>query len=72
LSLNNIRFGYKIPSKFIAKTGLSSVNLWLSGDNVFLLSSRQGYNPTTSLVGETGRYTYSPMTNYTLGVRVKF
>tara|TARA_R110002126_G_scaffold282967_1_gene431850 strand:+ start:641 stop:3937 length:3297 start_codon:yes stop_codon:yes gene_type:complete len=72
LSLNNIRLGYTIPSQYLAKVGLSSVNLWVSGDNVFLLSSREGYNPTTSLTGTSGRYTYNPISNYTLGVRVKF
>ncbi|WKD84901.1 TonB-dependent receptor SusC [Polaribacter huanghezhanensis] len=72
LSLNNIRLGYDIPSKALAKTGLSSVNIWLSGDNLFLLSARDGYNPTTSVTGQSGRYTYNPISNYTLGVRVKF
>jgi TonB-linked SusC/RagA family outer membrane protein len=72
LSLNNIRLGYTIPSQYLTKVGLSSVNLWVSGDNVFLLSSREGYNPTTSLTGESGRYTYNPISNYTVGARVKF
>ena len=72
LSLNNVRLGYQIPSLFLAKSGFSSVNLWISGDNLFLLSSRGGYNPTTSVTGQSGRYTYNPISNYTLGVRVKF
>ena len=72
LALNNARLGYQVPTQFLAKTGFSSVNFWVSGDNLFLLSSRQGYNPTTSLTGQSGRYTYNPISNYTLGVRVKF
>ena len=72
LSLNNVRLGYQVPSLFLAKTGFSSVNLWISGDNLFLLSSRKGYNPTTSVTGVSGRYTYNPISNYSLGVRVKF
>lgn len=72
LALNNIRLGYNVPSKYLSKIALSSVNLWVSGDNLFLLSTRDGYNPTTSLTGTSGRYTYNPISNYTLGVRVKF
>ena len=72
LALNNVRLGYDIPSRFLEKISLSSVSLWVSGDNVFLLSSRDGYNPTTSLTGTSGRYTYNPISNYTLGVRIKF
>ena len=72
LSLNNIRIGYTIPSQYLSKVGLSSVDLWLSGDNVFLLSTRKGYNPTLSLTGTSDRYTYSQISSYSLGVRVKF
>jgi len=72
LSLNNIRLGYSVPSKYLTKFGLSGLNLWVSGDNLFLLSSRTGYIPTTSLTGTTDRYTYQPVSNYTLGVRIKF
>jgi TonB-linked SusC/RagA family outer membrane protein len=72
LSLNNIRLGYSLPSEFLTKFGLSGLNLWVSGDNLFLLSSRTGYIPTTSLTGTTDRYTYQPVSNYTLGVRIKF
>jgi TonB-linked SusC/RagA family outer membrane protein len=72
LALNNFRLGYNVAPEFLERTAFSSVNLWLSGDNVFLLSSRDGYNPTTSLTGQSGRYTYNPITSYTLGVKVKF
>jgi TonB-linked SusC/RagA family outer membrane protein len=72
LALNNFRLGYNVASEFLERTAFSSVNLWLSGDNLFLLSTRDGYNPTTSLTGESGRYTYNPITSYTVGVRVKF
>ena len=72
LALNNARLGYVIPSDYLPKIGLSSVNLWVSGDNLFLLSARDGFNPTTSVTATSGRYTYNPISNYTLGVRVKF
>jgi TonB-linked SusC/RagA family outer membrane protein len=72
LSLNNVRLGYSIPSKYLSRVGLSSVNLWVSGDNLFLLSARNGYNPTTSVTAQSDRYTYNPISNYTLGVRIKF
>ena len=72
LSLNNVRLGYSIPTQYLENIGLSSVSLWVSGDNLFLISARDGYNPTTSLTGTSERYNYSPISNYTLGVRVKF
>ena len=72
LALNNVRVGYNIPSKFLTKAGLSSVNLWMSGDNLFLMSTRKGFDPRTSETGAQSTYTYAPLTTLTLGVRVKF
>jgi TonB-linked SusC/RagA family outer membrane protein len=72
LSLNNIRLGYGVPEAYLSRIGLSSVNLWISGDNLFLLTDRAGYNPTTSITGTSDRYTYNQISNYTLGVRIKF
>jgi hypothetical protein len=58
-----------IPSQYLTKVGLFCSYLWVSGDNVFFTrSSRGGYNPTTSLTGTFDRYTYNPISNYTIGV----
>jgi TonB-linked SusC/RagA family outer membrane protein len=71
LALNNLRLGYNLSNNLAKKIGVSGVNLWVSGDNLFLISDRIGYNPTTSITGTSGRYTYNPITSYTLGIRVK-
>ncbi len=71
LALNNVRIGYSLPTKYLENSGISYVNIWASGDNLFLLSKRNGFNPTTSETGASG-YRYSPLTNFSLGVRVKF
>lgn len=72
LALNNLKVGYSIPSKFIKKSGVENVNIWISGDNLFLLSARDGYNPITSESGASGWYTYTPLTTISAGVRIKF
>ncbi len=72
LALNNVRLGYTIPSKFIKNSGVSNVNVWMAGDNLFLLSERAGFNPSTSETSATSTYRYSPLTTITLGVNVKF
>ncbi|PQJ79210.1 SusC/RagA family TonB-linked outer membrane protein [Polaribacter porphyrae] len=72
LALNNFRVGYTVPQKFLGKVGLSSMNLWLSGDNLFLLSTRQGFDPRISQTGNNSVYNYSLLSTMTLGIRVKF
>ncbi|PHN99443.1 hypothetical protein CSC82_34005 [Rhodobacteraceae bacterium 4F10] len=72
LSLSNVRLGYTIPSNLIEKSGVKSLNFWVSGDNLFLLSERDGFNPTTSETGSSDVYRYQPLTTITFGVRAKF
>ncbi len=72
LSLNNIRLGYTIPKNFVEQIGMTDFELWISGDNLFLWSERNGLNPTTSEAGTTDWYTYSPLSTFTFGIRAKF
>ncbi|MCI2229780.1 SusC/RagA family TonB-linked outer membrane protein [Polaribacter sp. MSW13] len=71
LALNNVKIGYTIPTKYLNNTGISNVNLWLAGDNLFLLSARKGFNPSASIVGSSTRYRYNPLSTFTFGVRIK-
>jgi len=72
LALNNVNIGYNIPNKYLQKASLDKVNIWLAADNLFSATSRNGFLPTTSESGNSGRRLYAPMSTVTLGVRVKF
>jgi hypothetical protein len=72
LALNNIRLGYTIPNKWIEASGVSNVNLFVSGDNLMLLSKRDGFNPATAESGASDTYRYSPLSTFTMGVRLEF
>ena len=72
LAMNNIRLGYTIPNKWIENSGVSNVNLFVSGDNLMLLSKRDGFNPATSEDGGSSTYRYSPLSTFTMGVRLEF
>jgi len=71
-ALNNATIGYTVPNNMLDKIGVDNVNLWVSGDNLFMNTAREGFNPTTSESGNSGRRLYAPLTTFTLGVRVKF
>jgi TonB-linked SusC/RagA family outer membrane protein len=73
LSLNNIKVGYSVPVKLLAYTKVvTGVNIWVSGDNLMLLSHRKGFNPSTSEVGGSSMYRYSPLSTLSAGLRVTF
>lgn len=72
LALNNARVGYTVPKSFLGESGIDALNLWVSGDNLFIESARNGFFPNITESGNSGRRQYAPPTTITLGVRVKF
>lgn len=72
LALNNVSIGYNVPEKFLNNTGVNSLNIWFSGDNLFVTTARTGFNPSTRENGNSGRRMYAPMSTFTMGVKVKF
>lgn len=72
LGLNNVRLGYTFTQSFVKNAGLGNLNVWVSGDNLFIASARKGFNPSASENGNTSTYTYSPLSTFSVGLRAKF
>lgn len=72
LAINNLRLGYTFPKKYVSQLGLTSLSFYVSGDNLFLFTKRDGFNPSTSEFGQSSIYQYPPLTTITGGVKVKF
>lgn len=72
LNLANVRLAYNLPKSWLESIKITNASVWVSGDNLFLLSARQGFNPSTSLSGGSSSYTYSPLSTITGGIRVTF
>ena len=51
LSLRSVTLGYTLPSDITEKIKVKGLRLYVSADNVFLLSARKGLDPRTSFTG---------------------
>ena len=71
LSLNNIRLGYSLPADAVEAMNLSTFNIYVTGDNLMMLSARDGLNPTT-LISSSNSGIYMPMTTFSLGAKIEF
>ena len=71
LVLNNVRLGYTFPTAMVNGIGLAELGMYVQGDNLWLWSERKGFNPATSITGASDTYRYSPLSNFTFGLRVK-
>jgi len=71
IALNNIRLGYNVPKTFVNKYGIQQADLYVTGDNLWLTSKRQGFNPATSITGGSSIYRYNPLSTIVFGLNVK-
>ena len=72
LSLQNLNFGYTLPSKLTAKVGISKLRLYLTATNLWVWSKRQGLDPRQSITGGASTAYYSAMRTVSGGITVTF
>ena len=72
LNIDNINVGYTLPSRLTRKFAVQSMRFYVSADNVFYWSKRQGFDPRQSLSGASDATNYSPMRTVSGGVTIKF
>lgn len=72
LSLRNISIGYTFPKEMIEKLYLAKLRYYLTADNVYLWSYRQGLDPRTSISGNNSNAVYSPIRTISMGLTLTF
>ena len=72
LNIQNINVGYTLPSRWTKKMAISSLRLYMSAENVFYWSKRQGFDPRQSDNETTNATYYSPMRTISGGVTFEF
>lgn len=71
LSLSNLKLSYTLPKSFTSKVGLESALVYVSGDNLFILSARKGFVSMSSSTGGSSAYRYLPVSTITAGLQVR-
>ena len=72
LSLQNINLSYTLPKSLISRIGLQNLRLYVTGDNLWLWSKRQGLDPRQSIAGSSTSAYYSPIRTISGGLSVTF
>lgn len=72
LNLQNINFGYTLPSRITQKFKVDRLRIYLSCENVWYWSRRQGFDPRYSYSGSTSQATYSPVRTISGGINIQF
>ncbi|MDR2148438.1 MAG: SusC/RagA family TonB-linked outer membrane protein [Tannerella sp.] len=81
LNIENINLGYTFPSKWTEKLQMSSLRLYVTAENVFYWSKRNGFDPRQAFSDRTTSENYSllpnatyysPMRTISGGITIKF
>ena len=72
LNIQNITLGYTLPKKITRKFLVESLRVYVSCDNVWYWSQRQGLDPRQSINGATNPFYYAPIRTFSGGVTVTF
>jgi len=70
IALNNIRLAYDVPETALKTIGIDSANIYVSGDNLWLMSERKGFNPSNSVTGTSDWYRYNPLSTIVFGLKL--
>lgn len=71
LMLKNVNVSYSLPSRVVKALLLNDLQVYASGENLFLISARKGFDPSRSLTaGSVHGYTFNRV--ITFGVNITF
>ncbi len=72
LNLKNISIGYNIPKSILQRFGLDNMRMYVSADNLLMVTEHSGIDPRMSLVGGFGvaAYTYPSMRTISFGINL--
>lgn len=71
LSLKNVNLSYTFAKSKVQKLGLSALKVFATGENLFMLTKRDGLNPQEAFSGTTSNV-YLPSRAVSVGVNVSF
>lgn len=70
VTFQNFQVGYNLPKQWLSRIGINKARIYVTGDNLYLWSKRQGYDPRLSAEGSYG--SYSPMRTISAGINLQF
>ena len=72
LCLQNFNVAYNLPKKWLTSLGINNIRLYVTGDNLWTWSKRQGLDPRQSIAGSITSAYYAPMRTVSGGLSITF
>jgi hypothetical protein len=72
VALRNVNLSYDVDPQAIEKYGFDKLSLFITGENLFINSARQGLDPQFSISGTPSGISYSPASTISFGAKINF
>ncbi|THH41449.1 SusC/RagA family TonB-linked outer membrane protein [Neolewinella litorea] len=72
LSLRNVNLSYVFNSRFVKSIGMNNLKLSLTGENLYLMTERDGLDPQYNLAGTSPGNDFNPARLITFGLNTNF
>ncbi|MCE5346490.1 MAG: SusC/RagA family TonB-linked outer membrane protein [Bacteroidales bacterium] len=74
LNFKNVTLGYTLPANLLKKYRINAFRVYVSGDNLFMVTEHSGIDPRMSLVGgyDVGAYAFASSRTISFGINFDF
>lgn len=72
LNLRSLTLSYDLPKRLTNNWGIEQLSLFATGENLFMLTAREGLNPAFNFSGTQDVFAYSPSRSIIIGLNLEF
>lgn len=72
VALRNVNLSYDMDTEVIENLGVDQLTLFITGENLFINSARQGLDPQFNISGTPSGISYSPASTISFGAKLNF
>jgi TonB-linked SusC/RagA family outer membrane protein len=72
LNIRNVTLSYDFSNQLLESWGMGQLSVYLTGENLYMLTARKGLNPTFNFAGTQDVFAYNPSRSVILGFSLQF
>ena len=72
LNIRSVTLSYDFPKSLMDNWGMEGLNVFVTGENLYMLTARKGMNPTYNFAGTQSVFDYIPSRSIIVGLNLQF
>jgi TonB-linked SusC/RagA family outer membrane protein len=72
LNVRSVTLSYDFPQSITGRLGMGQLSAFVTGENLYMFTAREGLNPTFNFAGTQDVFAYSPSRSVVFGINLQF